>query len=201
MPQEPKTVNSNLEPYADASDLFDYHDWTMVADNLRDGTDARPAKADLENPASAPYGVRLYRILKSASGKVESACLVKKMYTPEDLAELIRIDEDTGEYVGGNSAETLVKLVCDLAFYQSSQRKQPNSGDPKNVPGAVEALELLDRLRDGERIFSFQETQNAGLPSVVTPEPTALVTPNVVGRTRRVYGNYGMNRGNGGGDN
>lgn len=200
MPDAYKTINSNLEAFATVADLFVYHDSEMVADMLRDGQVARPTLAVMLTVGS-PSNVMLVRFLKLGTGLIESACLIARYYSPADLARLVEIDPATSKPYGGGSAEFLIKLNADLTYYALAQRRQPNAGDPKNIPGAVEALATLDKLRDGERIFSFTETQEAGLVSVVTPEPSSLVTPNVVGRARRVYPNYGMNAGNQQGDN
>ena len=45
------------------------------------------------------------------------------------------------------------------------------------MPGAVQALEDLDRLRDGERIFPFGESADAGLPSVSDPDLSQQANP------------------------
>lgn len=181
-----KTCNSTTTPYCTAADLFIYHDPNQVADCLRDGEVARPTAEEMADTGN-PYGAVLYRFLLAASGRIESACLIKRMYSPTDLQALT-----------GASLQTLQKLTADVCFWMVMQRRQPNTGDPRNVPGAVEANELLDQLRDGERIFSFEETQQAGLPSVVPPNPSALVTPNVITRAVRLFPNYGLNGANGG---
>jgi hypothetical protein len=47
-------------------------------------------------------------------------------------------------------------------------------------------------------IFSFEETQQAGLPTVQQAAPSQLLTPNVVGRARRLFPFAGQNRLQGG---
>lgn len=190
----PKTINSTTVPYCSASELFLYHDPNQCADMVVDGDDPRPTVGEMSDPDNK-YGAMVLRFRRAASGRVESACLVAKMYTPEDLQELYDPTDSANDNTA--SREVLVKLTADICFWMLCQRRQPNAGDPRNVPGAVEANELLDALRDGQRIFSFTETQDAGLPSVVPPNPSALVTPNVVGKATRLFPGYGMNNTNG----
>ena len=141
-------------PYCPASTLFEFHDWNQCADLLRDGDGPRPTRLRLLDPASRE-GEMLAGLLLAASGELESAALVGRRYAAADLAGL-----------AGAGLSRLQKVVADLAFWSLVQRRQPAGGDPKTCPGAVQALEELDRLRNGERIFSFDESAGAGLPSV-----------------------------------
>ena len=193
----PKTIASTTEPYCTADDMFLYHDPQQIADLLRDGDDPRPTTGEMSDSTNK-YGAMLLRFMRVASGRVESACMVAKMYTVEDLQELY--DPVDSANAATASREILIKLVADLCFWMLSQRRQPNAGDPRNVPGAVEANELLNQLRDGERIFSFTETQEAGLPSVNPPDPSRLVTPNVISKAYRLFPGYSLNALDGRGD-
>jgi hypothetical protein len=191
----PKTINSTTTPFCTADELFLYHDPDQVADMLVDGDNPRPTVGEMGNETDNKYGAMLLRFRRAASGRVESACLVARMYAPEDLRELY----DPADSANANTAsrEILVKLTADLCFWMLCQRRQPNAGDPRNVPGAVEASELLDALRDGQRIFSFDETAAAGLPSVAPPNPAVLVTPNIIGVAQRLFPTSGLNRNRG----
>lgn len=182
----PKTVTTTSTPYCSADELFDYHDPEQVADMLVDGQAPRPTIEQMLS-SSDKYGLMVTRFLRAASGRVESACLVAKIYTVPDLQALYAATDTAGR-------ELLVKLTADLCYWLMCQRRQPNSGDPRNVPGAVEVADLLNQLRDGQRIFSFVETQDAGLPAVVQPAPAMLFTPNVIGEAARLFPGYGINR-------
>lgn len=165
-------------PYCSVARLFIYHDWQQVSDLVRDGDEPRPTKLALLDSANEP-GASLVLMLLAASGELESACLIGKRYKPVDLAAL------TGSGLG-----RLEKIVADLGFWALQQRRQPGSADPKNVPGALQALAELDRLRDGERIFSLTESADAGNPSVGQPDPSQR--PNAVtGEASRIFGGHG----------
>lgn len=186
----PQTPLSTSTPYASVTDLLVWHDGDQVADFLRIGNTARPSVMSMLDSTSAP-GAMLVRFLMLASGRIESTCLIGHRYNPVDLQALT-----------GASLESLKKLCSDLCFWHLAQRRQPGTADPKNVPGALEALEMLKALRDGEAIFGFQETADAGLPSVVQMAPSQLYTPNAVSRARRIFPLTQINLlNNGGGQN
>ena len=168
------TPISTATPYCPAADFLSYHDWQQAADLLRDGDAPRPTRAALLDAASGP-GAMLAQVLLAASGELESACLVGKRYTPTDLGALT-----------GSGLQYLKKLTADLAFWRLAQRRQPGSSNPDQVPGAKQALEELKRLRDGEAVFGLVEAAEAGLPSVVQPDPGR--GPDVVRRASRLFG-------------
>lgn len=178
----PQTPNSSPTPYCSVEGLFGWHDWHQIADLVRDGDGPRPSRGRLLDPTS-DEGDSLVRVLLAASGELESACFVGRRYSAEDLAALT-----------GSGAERVRKIVADLAFWSLQQRRQPGSADPKNCPGALQALEELDRLRDGDRIFSLLESAAAGLPSVTDPGPTQQASPLIAGASR-LFGNHGNRSG------
>lgn len=181
-----QTPLSALTPYATVDDLFTFHTWTQIADCLRDDNQERPTVAVMKN-VNTPEGAMLYNHLLGASGMVESVCLIGNRYTPTDLQAL-----------DGGSKWLLKKLVSDLANWSVTQRKQPATADPRNVPGALQAFDMLKSLRDGEQIFGTVESGNAGLVSTQQANPSRLITPNVVGRAVRLFPTYGQNTLNGG---
>ena len=186
-----QTPLSTTVPYASTADLFVYHDQWQCADFITSGNNPRPSTAAMLDSTSTP-GALLVRFGLMASGRIETVCLIGKRYVPLDLLALLATS--TG------SKESLVKLCCDLMFWYCAQRKQPGTADPKNVPGALEAAEMLKALRDGEAIFGFVESAEAGLPSVHQAQPSQLLTPNAVGRARRLFPMAQINLLNGGGN-
>ena len=131
----PQTPLSAATPYCAAADFLEYHDAAQIADWLRDGPGPRPSRSALLD-GTHPVGARLVKLLLASSGEVESACLVGKRYTPEDLQSLT-----------GAGAEYLRKLTADLAFWRLAQRRTPMSADPEQVPGARQAIQELDGAR------------------------------------------------------
>lgn len=155
---DPKPVSS-LAPYASAFDLLVRYDYTTVGDLLVDGRNAtKPDASILVNPLT-PEGARLKALLMKASGYVESAALMGKRYLPGDLECLISIDPMTGNPRGGNMAELLKGLVCDLAMWELYKRR-PNPD--AQLPAAYrEAQQWLSALEDGTTLFGIERNIDA----------------------------------------
>lgn len=171
-----QTPLGTATPYCTAASLCVYHDGAQICDMLRDGDGPRPSRLAILDGTSDP-GAMLATILLGASGELESACLIGDRYSPLDLAALT-----------GSGLQRLTKLVADLAFWTLAQRRQPGSADPDAVPGAKQALAEMDRLRNGERIFGFQESADAGLPKVSLPDVSRNVGSPLVGASSRFFG-------------
>lgn len=151
----PATVNSASSAYASGTDLVEARDWRAVGDLIKDDN-TRPASS-----GAVAVATIVTTALKNASGQIEMAATAGARYQPEDLSALA-----AGSTVGGAA---LKGLTCDLAFWWLSKRRKPGAR-PEDVAGVPEALDCLDRLRNGERIFPFTETQEAGLADVVALE-------------------------------
>jgi hypothetical protein len=147
------TPLTSATAYCDGPTFVIFHDWRTAGDLLVDD-DTRLADA-----TAVASSATLATLLLAASGEVEAACLVSGRYTPDDLNALT-----------GSTQAFLQKLVADLAYWRMMQRRWPDA-DVANVPGAKSALEMLDRLRLGERIFGLQEVADAGLAEEVEMAP------------------------------
>ncbi len=184
----PMTPNSASSAYITSVQFFDFYARSLVADALRaTQTSPRPsylAMIDSTNPAGAKLVVHLNR----AAGEIEAACGIAKRYQPADLQALTGVSQTL--LWGLNAAR------CMWSLYQILR---PGSARPKDVPGAEESELILKDLRDGQLIFGFYETQDAGLPSVNQAQPHQLLTPNVVGYARRLFPNVYLNKLAGGG--
>lgn len=170
------TVETSAAGYATAADLFNFKDWRTVADWCSD-TEIRPTRPALSDPTS-PVGAIVSELLLSASGEVESACLVGKRYTPAELASLT-----------GSTKRLLVAIVCSIALYRAAERRNPLTA-AKDVPGYAAAKEQLELLRKGEAVFGLIEQMEAGIGPSVTPlvatdgtDPRRTVT-----QARRYFG-------------
>lgn len=144
----------------------------------RDGDGPRPTRAAVLDSTSGP-GAIVAAALMSASGELEAACVVGKRYAPADLSGLT-----------GAGLALLQSLVAHLAFWRLSQRRQPMSADPSKVPGAMQSLEMMAMLRDGERIFPTDEAADAGVMDSVdtTRNNTTNLGRRVVNEASRLFG-------------
>lgn len=158
--------------YATPQDLLNRYDARRIADLVSDSGQRTLA------PQSSPV---VAACLDDASGAVDAACRVAQRYTSADLAGLT-----------GNANALLVRLVCDLAFGMLVARRGYTANDAAVMaPREKSALEMLEALRRGERIFSGEEQADAGV-NIVTLRTTTTGYSNgtdLVGRSQRLWGN------------
>lgn len=172
------TPNSSLTPYATPADMLVYYDIRPIADlcsdnNTRLGTTPPNPNPDHAIVAASPI---LAQMLLVASGMVEAALLRADRYGVADLQAL-----------DGASQAFLIKLVCDLTMGEL-YRRRPDKGMPP--PFYTAALEWLEHIASGDRVFAFAETEAAGLPlGVVDSQQTLWQRGMMAQRAARYYGN------------
>ena len=143
------TPISSATSYATPADLISFKDIRALADLLED--QGQRVGGTQPNPTTVEADPNLQVALNWASGEIESAMMVGQKYQPVDLNSLT-----------GMSLYLLKGLTCDLAFWKLLTRRYPTTGITEEYRAAMERLE---RLRLGERIFGFQESMQAGLPA------------------------------------
>lgn len=100
-------------------------------------------------------------MLNDASGDIDSALGVGQQYTPADLAALT-----------GNAQSHLVRITCEIALAYVFRRRGFYPADEHR--GMMELAEShLERIRQGQNVFSVPDREEAGLidttgPSLVT---------------------------------
>jgi hypothetical protein len=141
------TPISSLAPYCSTTDFQNRFDV---------GDIGRWISENPEEPVSvAEFATnkKLLAALNGASGDVEAACLVGERYMPGDLAAL-----------NGNSLDFLRDIVAWLAFDRLTNIHPYAADHPKHYR-VQWAEDVLQKLRDGIRIFAFQEQAKAGITS------------------------------------
>jgi hypothetical protein len=119
----------------------------------------------------------LTALLEAASGRVEAALLVARIYSTDQLAALT-----------GNSLALLKDIVCDLTMAKLLRRRPEKYGADAIKAASQEAEEYLDRLRKGERLFDIDANITAGLPKVEGPSTLDYEWLNLIpDRTQRFY--------------
>ena len=170
------TPNGATTSYATPTQFLMFKDYRLIGDLVLD-TGVRATSSALLTDDN------VQNALNWASGEIESACLTGDKYTVADLQALT-----------GMSQALLQGLVCDLAFWKLLTRRYPTMAVTEEYRAAMEKLE---KLRFGERIFALQAQGDAGLPndSEYTPPSTAGLTTTIAcryfgvrGRTRAQYG-------------
>lgn len=137
------TPLSSSSSYCTVAEWLLSHDPRQIGDYVT-SDDTRASEASL---ATHPVALEM---LKRASGVIESACFVGERYSPDDLNALT-----------GQSAAMLRGLCAELAFWYLRVRRNPQS---EMSQATAEALETIERLKGGDRVFGLVENQEAGLP-------------------------------------
>lgn len=147
-----QTPVTSATSYLSAARLLDFIDWRIVADCVRDDDGTRPTKAQLlGTPADNEYELKVVAALEAGSGHLESACLPRGQYTPEDLAGLT-----------GMGKAHMERVVAGLTILALFSRRYPSSGQRDGLPAVVFAEEELERLRLGEHVFGLALNIAAG---------------------------------------
>ncbi|VTS00603.1 hypothetical protein [Tuwongella immobilis] len=162
-------VESSSNSYCTGSQLLDYHDARLVGDLLSDA-ETRIAEG------SIPTNPKVLAALRRASGDLESAALVGGRYKVTDL-----------EMLTGNALEYRIGLVADLAFWHLTKRRFPAT-KIEDVTGAQQAMDTLELLRTGERIFGVVEVIEAHNMGTVDVSQPVDRRPTTVQMARRFFG-------------
>lgn len=140
-----QTPNSSASPYLTVDQFIGLKDVRALGQLALDN-------GQMATSAALQSNSRIDLVLGKASGEIESACFTGERYSANDLNGLT-----------GVSQQLLQGLVADLAFYYLF--KVRGASIPEHVVQEFDkAMESVQKLRDGERIFSFEQTEAAGLP-------------------------------------
>jgi hypothetical protein len=156
------------------------YDWRWVAKNLLDGPSAAssstpPTLGALESSSGA--GAVLAVLIEEASELVMAAAAVGNRYTAADLTAY-----------GG---QLLLRVVADLTMGLVLKRRARATTDlEQQFQPYSEALDYLEQLRRGERIFyAVPDVPQAGVPSTATMVPTPGVNcPLITTQANRYFG-------------
>lgn len=136
---------------------------------------------------SLPTIPALQALLQEASGMVESAACVQGRYlitpTQNDLQQIYTSNT--------NTAQTLIGLVCALAYFLIwDRRPEWLTNSPDQIPARVKlAMDMLDHIRDGEAVFGVLEIEEAGILSdVIESESQVLKRNGTVTVARALFG-------------
>jgi phage gp36-like protein len=129
--------------YATVADLLLRYDSRRIGDLVSDNDTRVTNLAD---------NVVVLEALKDASSMIDSSCRVANRYSQNDLNNL------TSE-----AANLRKRLCCDLAFGYLIQRRGYGAAELETMaPGYINALDYLEKLRQGERVFDTTTHPDAG---------------------------------------
>lgn len=150
------TPISNTNPYCSTTQFLDHYDARPVGDYLSDTTSRLSRDEIIASTV-------LLKLLKKSSGLIESALMAGGRYTPEDLLALT-----------GDSLAYLEGLTADLTMWMVLNRRPNRVGEiPKQCQMAID---MLERLRGGERILGLQAQIAAGETVDNAIPPDTLLT-------------------------
>ena len=138
-------LSGTIVPYADQQDIINRCDVRTLGDLLSDDN----TRLD---PSSVLSSTLLNTLLLAASGFIELATYAGQRYSVLDLQAL---PDPSGQL------ELLKDLVCARCL-QTLIRRRPHV-IAKTPEWVTEALVLLNQLRQGERIFGFLQSAQAGM--------------------------------------
>lgn len=136
------TASSSSTAYASSADLIARYDKRAIR-QLASDTETEVLDADL------PTNTRVLACLNDASGMVEAAVTQAACYSLADLAALT-----------GVGLAFLKRLVCDLTMGLLFLARPDREGAPPKAYDA--ALQTLQDLQDGKRVFGLVEAKEAG---------------------------------------
>jgi phage gp36-like protein len=155
--------------YASAADMIERYDESLLKDLCSD--DGTPA-TDLNTDR------KLSTAIAGASGRVNAACQVGRLYSQDTLLVL-----------AGDAAALLKDVVCGLAMTRLFGRRPMDQDRRAGYSAQLEEWEdYLTKLRNGERIFDVAENLAASTPAV--EGPTMLEQQNLNLVTSRMRGYY-----------
>lgn len=141
----PQTFSGTIVPYANQQDIINRCDVRTLGDLLSDDN----TRLD---PSQVLTSTLLYTLLLAASGFVELATYAGRRYSVLDLQAL---PDPSGQL------ELLKDLVCARCM-MTLIRRRPHVIQ-KTPEWVTENLGLLNQLRQGERIFGFLQSAQAGM--------------------------------------
>jgi hypothetical protein len=160
--------------YCDADKLTRYFDERTIRDLLSDT--GQPVAA---GSASLAADVKLLEILKSASGRLEAACLISENYTLEELAAMSE-----------NSKALAAEICANLAMAMLMRRRPERYKAETIVAMSKDAEDYLQQLRNGARLFDVGKHAEAGKPELTYPSVAQIQNENAITmRTKNFYPN------------
>jgi|GEM_PF-4082768 phage gp36-like protein len=141
-----------MASHASVDDLLKRYDLRRIGDLVNDN-DTRASEVDLKGNTTA--GAVTQTALSDASGMINSAILAGKRYKLSDLLSMT--DE---------SKALLKRLCCDLAYALLIARRGYGGEDMVAMTSrAKESEQILEQLRQGDRLFEIEANQNASVPN------------------------------------
>jgi hypothetical protein len=187
-----------MKPFITQAEFLSRYDWRWVAKQVLD-TNTSATESELKSDTGGGAILKLF--LSEASEMVMGAAAVGDRYNAQANPNLPPLANDLAIYGGA----LLARIVSDLTMGLILKRRARGAKDQEGLTAAYEeALEYLEQMRRGERIFfAVPNVPQAGLPTTETMSPP-IGRPGapIISNNTRIFGDIGYNRNyglNGGG--
>jgi hypothetical protein len=145
------TINSNSAPLITPAEFLNRCDWRTVGQLLSDSDD--PIDFVTLTTAGTPENTLLLQHLLGSTGELEAACTKGERYQPSDLANLAASGTASGSYL----FDVLTWLTIPRIY-----RRRPDLLERLETE-ILRGADVLEKLEKGEMVFSFVQTQIAGV--------------------------------------
>src|SRR5882724_7101975 len=183
----PKTLDTAAATYLPVSEFLKRTDVRVVADYCSDLGSRIGSSTDVAAMKSAlASDLNLAALLLDATGELEQACQLGGRYSSADL---LAMSAATGTAGQARLWRILSRICVALMFERRPDREL-------KIPEIYQnAMDTLQMLRDGERIFPFIETELAGQVETDVETPDDVENRMLTTfQARRYFGRRGNRR-------
>lgn len=175
------TPNSSTVPYLTVQDFLARKDMYSVAQWVTDNNGYEQPQIPSPLPQALYHNVNLLQAISAACGELEMACFRGQAYAAADLQALVA--------QGGVAAAAMKSLLADLVMMELIKRRAGPAPPETVVQAYNKAMDQLDALSRGERIFPFIETESAGVVTTRVVPPRQYFANNMItARWNRFWG-------------
>ena len=140
-----------MADYVSVAKFLERYDQRTVGDLVSDDDNA-------VHPNSLPTNVNLLTLIGDASGDIDAALLVGKLYSTSDL-----------EGLTGNALSLLQRMCSEITMYYLHDRRPTFNPEKLDNYDRLRSRHL-ERLRKGENIFNLDANKDASVASVEGPK-------------------------------
>jgi phage gp36-like protein len=167
--------------YATPAQMLNRYDDRRLGDLVRDDN-TRATSAQLITGADAAI---LQSMLDDGAGEIDTACLIGGRYTVADLQGLVTSFTTGSSDPAFHSACVLIRINCDLAYGYLMERRGYNDAELRTqAPLYAKALDMIDKLRWGERLFAIPST--LAVDDVYVDQLSSQIT--LISANTRIFG-------------
>ena len=169
--------------YCTGAQFLERYDARRVSELIRDDG----VKLSTGFAAYCISNANLLAALEDASAEIDAAAFVGKRYSKDRLTTLVAVD--SGGKLVNTGGFLLLRLVADIAYANLVSRRGLAATETSQLsPNGSKALEMLQLIRSGERIFDTSDGGNADAGLMQTVKLTGTQASNMLNSSFRYFG-------------